>query len=240
MEHVAFKQLAQQSMPLNLGETVPNFEADTTIGKIKFHDFIGDSWAILFSHPSDYTPVCTTELGQVQKLIPEFQARGVKVSYLFICCKSARLLITFCIITSSFSVMKLIKRFVCDQVIALSCDSVQDHLGWIEDVKGYNGLSSFDYPIIADPTRELANQFGMIDAKLGMSGMPVTCRAVFIFGPDKKMKLQILYPASTGRNFAEVYYVSVAFARQLQHAFYSFVLFACVVETYSGADFARG
>lgn len=154
-------------MPLNLGDTVPNFEADTTAGKIQFHDFIGDSWAILFSHPSDYTPVCTTELGQVQKLIPEFQARGVKV-------------------------------------IALSCDSVADHLGWIEDVKGYNGLSSFDYPIIADPTRELANLFGMIDAKLGMSGMPVTCRAVFIFGPDKKMKLQILYPASTGRNFAEI------------------------------------
>ena len=87
----------------------------------------------------------------------------------------------------------------------MSCDSVEDHLGWIEDVKGYNGCSSFDFPIIADPTRELANHFGMIDAKLGMSGMPVTCRAVFIFGPDKKMKLQILYPASTGRNFAEVW-----------------------------------
>ncbi len=97
------------------------------------------------------------------------------------------------------------------QVIALSCDSVQDHLGWIEDVKGYNSLSSFDYPIIADPTRELANQFGMIDAKLGMSGMPVTCRAVFIVGPDKKMKLQILYPASTGRNFAEVQPPAAAF-----------------------------
>jgi alkyl hydroperoxide reductase subunit AhpC len=82
-------------------------------------------------------------------------------------------------------------------------------------VKGYNGLSSFDYPIIADPTRELANQFGMIDAKLGMSGMPVTCRAVFIFGPDKKMKLQILYPASTGRNFAEVCHDYLDFVEQL-------------------------
>jgi len=115
-------------------------------------------------------------------------------------------------------------RLTCNQVIALSCDSVADHLGWIEDVKGYNGLSSFDYPIIADPTRELANLFGMIDAKLGLSGMPVTCRAVFIFGPDKKMKLQILYPASTGRNFAEVGASAAIILLLLPQSFFNFII----------------
>eukprot|EP00794_Sanderia_malayensis_P015614 gene15617-17188_t len=145
-------------MPLNLGDQMPNFEVDTTIGKIKFHDWLGDSWGILFSHPADYTPVCTTELGKVEELMPEFQKRGIKV-------------------------------------IALSCDSVESHKGWIEDIKAYNNLSSFSYPIIADPERKIATELGMIDPdEKDSQGLPLTCRAVFILGPGKKSR----------RNFSEV------------------------------------
>ena len=156
-------------MGINLGDELPNFEADTTIGKIKFHDWLGGSWAILFSHPRDYTPVCTTELGRVIQLDEEFKKREIKL-------------------------------------IALSCDSVEDHLGWSKDIQAYVGCSGpFPYPIIADPERTIAKKLGMIDPdELDTKGMPLTCRAVFVIGPDKRLKLSILYPATTGRNFNEI------------------------------------
>jgi len=155
---------------VNLGDEFPNFEADTTHGKIKFHEWMGDSWAMLCSHPRDYTPVCTTELGKLVNLVPEFQKRSVKI-------------------------------------IALSVDSVEDHLGWGKDVMCYAGATGDElpYPIIADHGRDLSVKFGMLDPdEKDAAGMPLTCRAVFIVGPDKKLKLSILYPATTGRNFNEL------------------------------------
>jgi len=152
----------------NLGDVMPNFKAETNEGEIQFHDWIGDSWAILFSHPADYTPVCTTELGMANKLAPEFQKRGVKM-------------------------------------IALSCDTAESHNGWIADIKKYTCTEDFSFPIISDPSRELAVKLGMIDAdEKDKAGMPVTARAVFVIGPDKKLKLSLLYPATTGRNFDEI------------------------------------
>jgi len=151
-----------------LGDVFPNFEADTTDGKIKFHDWAGDSWVVLFSHPKDYTPVCTTELARVAKLKPEFEKRGIKL-------------------------------------IALSCDSVEDHIGWAKDISDYAGCGNLPYPIIADPTRELSIEFGMLDPEeKDGSGMPLSCRAVFVIDSAKKLKLSILYPATTGRNFDEI------------------------------------
>lgn len=159
------------AMPLNLGDTFPDFTADTTKGQISFHQYLGTSWGVLFSHPADFTPVCTTELGAVAKLIPEFQKRNVVVA-------------------------------------ALSCNSVESHQSWIKDIQSYSGLSAsgdFPYPIISDPQRELAVKLGMLDpVEKDKAGLPLTCRAVFIIGPDKKLKLSILYPATTGRNFSEV------------------------------------
>jgi len=153
----------------NLGDVFPDFSADTSHGKIQFHQAIGNGWAILFSHPADYTPVCTTELGMVVKLLPEFAKRSCKV-------------------------------------FALSCDSVESHKGWQKDVQAHSGSTGdFPYPIIADEKRELAVKFGMVDPdEKDAQGMPLTCRAVFIIGPDKKLKLSILYPATTGRNFDEI------------------------------------
>jgi 1-Cys peroxiredoxin 6 len=122
-------------------------------------------WGLLFSHPADFTPVCTTELGRFAQLQPEFDKRGVKL-------------------------------------IALSCDGVESHLKWIEDIKSHAKVSSFNYPIIADDKRELAVLLGMVDPEeKDAAGMPLTCRAVFVIGKDKKVKLSLLYPASTGRNF---------------------------------------
>jgi 1-Cys peroxiredoxin 6 len=155
-------------MPLKLGDVVPNFTTDTTVGEIDFHDWIGDGWAILFSHPADYTPVCTTELGRVQQLHAEFDKRGVKL-------------------------------------IALSCDTAESHHGWIKDILAYNKLDQFDYPIIADPSRDVATLYGMMDPdEKDAAGLPLTCRAVFVIGPGKKLKLSILYPATTGRDFSEI------------------------------------
>ncbi|CAO2637427.1 PRDX6 [Lemmus lemmus] len=161
---------------LLLGDEAPNFEANTTIGPIRFHDFLGDSWGILFSHPRDFTPVCTTELGRAAKLAPEFAKMNVKM-------------------------------------IALSIDSVEDHLAWSksppsQDINAYNGdepTEKLPFPIIDDKKRELAILLGMLDpSEKDEKGMPVTARVVFIFGPDKKLKLSILYPATTGRNFDEI------------------------------------
>lgn len=152
---------------VNLGDVFPNFKASTSDGEMQFHDFIKESWAILFSHPADYTPVCTTELSHAQKLFPEFEKRGVKMA-------------------------------------ALSCDDVDSHKGWINDIKFYTD-NKFNYPIIADPKRELAVQLGMVDPdEKDAAGLPLTCRAVFIIGPDAKLKLSLLYPATTGRNFDEI------------------------------------
>jgi len=146
---------------------MPDFKAETTNGTIQFHDWLGGSWAILFSHPLDYTPVCTTELSEAARLAPDFEKRGVKM-------------------------------------IALSCDEVDSHQGWIKDIDAYS-CGKFPFPIIADPKRDLGVQLGMIDAdEKDSKGMPVTARAVFIIGPDKKMKLSLLYPATTGRNFNEI------------------------------------
>ncbi|XP_015922579.1 peroxiredoxin-6 [Parasteatoda tepidariorum] len=155
---------------VNLGDLFPNFSADTTVGKIQFHDWIGESWAILFSHPADFTPVCTTELGRAAELAPEFEKRDVKL-------------------------------------IALSCDDVLSHKKWTEDIKAYACLKDvgFPFPIIADEKRELAVQLGMIDPdEKDKDGLPLTARAVFIVGPDKRLKLSMLYPATTGRNFDEI------------------------------------
>ncbi|KAK2835801.1 hypothetical protein Q5P01_016285 [Channa striata] len=155
---------------LLLGDEFPNFEADTTIGRIKFHDFLGSSWGILFSHPKDFTPVCTTELARAARISDEFKKRGVKM-------------------------------------IALSIDSVEDHRNWSKDVMAFNSEaeSPLPFPIIADDKRELAIKLGMLDPdEKDKDGMPLTARCVFVIGPDKKMKLSILYPATTGRNFDEL------------------------------------
>lgn len=158
-------------MGIHLGDTFPNFEANTTEGKIKFHDWLGDSWGILFSHPADYTPVCTTELGTMAQMAAEFEKRKVKV-------------------------------------IALSVDSVYDHECWSKDINAYIEKApekKLPFPIISDEKRDLAVQFGMLDpAERNKEGLPLTARAVFVIGPDKKMKLSILYPATTGRNFDEI------------------------------------
>lgn len=155
---------------VNLGDVFPNFSANTSEGKIDFHQWLGDSWAILFSHPADYTPVCTTELSRVVALTPEFEKRGVKL-------------------------------------IALSCDGVESHVGWGKDVMAVAGAKDkkLPYPIIADEDRKLAVELGMIDPdERTKEGLPLTARAVFVIGPDKKLKLSLLYPATTGRNFNEI------------------------------------
>ncbi|XP_034387640.1 peroxiredoxin-6 [Cyclopterus lumpus] len=155
---------------LLLGDEFPNFEADTTIGRIKLHDFLGSSWGILFSHPKDFTPVCTTELACASRISDEFKKRGVKM-------------------------------------IALSIDSVEDHHNWSKDVMAFNSAAetSLPFPIIADDKRELSVQLGMLDPdERDEDGMPLTARCVFVIGPDKKLKLSILYPATTGRNFDEL------------------------------------
>ncbi|XP_061895415.1 peroxiredoxin-6 [Entelurus aequoreus] len=153
-----------------LGDEFPNFEAETTIGRIKFHDFLGSSWGMLFSHPKDFTPVCTTELACAANISDKFTKRGVKM-------------------------------------IALSVDNVEDHRNWGKDVMAFNSqaASPLPFPIIADGTRELATQLGMLDPdEIDKDGIPLTARCVFVVGPDKRLKLSILYPATTGRNFDEL------------------------------------
>lgn len=155
-------------MSLKLGDTFPNYDFETTEGTIKFHDWVGDSWAILFSHPADYTPVCTTELGAVAKQASEFKELGVKL-------------------------------------IGFSIDSVDSHKGWIKDIEHYNKLEcgGFPYPIIAG-TRKQAVDLGMLDPdEVDKAGLPVTARCVFVL-KDKKLKLSLLYPATTGRNISEL------------------------------------
>lgn len=151
-------------MALQLGDTAPNFTAQTTEGNIDFHQWLGDSWGILFSHPADYTPVCTTELGTVAKIKGEFEKRNTKV-------------------------------------IALSVDPLEDHHGWIKDINETQN-TQVNFPIIADGDRKVSNLYDMVhpDSDAGT----LTVRSVFMIGPDKKIKLTLTYPASTGRNFAEI------------------------------------
>jgi len=150
-------------MALQLGDTAPDFEAQTTEGKIRFHDWIGDSWAVLFSHPKDFTPVCTTELGYMARIKPEFDKRGVKI-------------------------------------IGLSVDPVDRHADWSNDIKETQGTAP-NYPLIADPDRKVAELYDMIHPNALDN---LTVRSVFVIGPDKKIKLTLTYPASTGRNFDEI------------------------------------
>ncbi|HEV2982690.1 MAG TPA: peroxiredoxin [Solirubrobacteraceae bacterium] len=159
-------------MTLKLGDVAPDFEADTTEGRIKFHDWIGDSWAVLFSHPKDFTPVCTTELGYMAKINPDFEARNVKI-------------------------------------IGLSVDPMDRHEEWLNDIEQTQGARP-NYPIISDADFKVSKLYDMLPAEV--SGDPLdrtpadnqTVRNVFVIGPDKKLKLILVYPMTTGRNFDEV------------------------------------
>jgi thioredoxin-dependent peroxiredoxin len=159
-------------MALQLNDTAPDFEADTTEGRISFHDWIGDSWVVLFSHPKDFTPVCTTELGYMAKIKPEFDRRGVKI-------------------------------------IGLSVDPADRHEDWAKDIEETQGHAP-NYPLIGDPDFNVSKAYGMLPAST--EGDPLartpadnqTVRNVFVIGPDKKIKLILVYPMTTGRNFDEV------------------------------------
>ena len=150
-------------MSLRLGDPAPNFQAKTTAGDIDFYEFLGNSWGVLFSHPADFTPVCTTELGRTALLKEEFAKRNVKV-------------------------------------LAVSVDPLDKHVGWVKDINETQNCS-VDFPIIADEDRTVANLYGMIHPNASET---FTVRSLFVIGPDKKVKLTITYPASTGRNFNEV------------------------------------
>jgi alkyl hydroperoxide reductase subunit AhpC len=150
-------------MSLRLGDTAPNFTANTTEGIIDFHQWLGNSWGVLFSHPADYTPVCTTELGAVAKIKAEFRERNVKV-------------------------------------MAVSVDPLDSHRGWIKDINETQACT-MNFPIVADENRQVASAYDMIHPN---ADDKATVRSVFIIGPDKKIKLTLTYPASTGRNFAEI------------------------------------
>ena len=159
-------------MALTIGDNAPDFQAETTEGPISFHDWIGDSWAVLFSHPRDFTPVCSTELGYMASIKPEFDSRNVKI-------------------------------------IGLSTDPVANHEKWSEDIEAIGGTAP-NYPIVSDADHNVAKLYGMLPAEV--SGDPTertaaqnqTLRNVFVIGPDKKVKLVLIYPMTTGRNFDEV------------------------------------
>jgi len=159
-------------MALQIGDTAPDFEADTTEGRISFHDWMGDSWAVLFSHPKDFTPVCTTELGYMAAIKPEFDKRGVKI-------------------------------------IGLSVDPTGDHERWAKDIEETQGTAP-NYPIVADDDFRVSKMYGMLaastsgDANERTPADNQTVRNVFVIGPDKKIKLILVYPMTTGRNFDEV------------------------------------
>jgi len=159
-------------MTLQIGDTAPDFEADTTEGRIRFHDWIGDSWAVLFSHPKDFTPVCTTELGYMARLKPEFDKRNTRI-------------------------------------IGLSVDPIDSHAKWAKDIEETQGHAP-NYPMIGDHELKIAKAWGMLpasatgDASKRTAVDNQTVRNVFVIGPDKKIKLVLVYPMSTGRNFDEV------------------------------------
>jgi len=150
-------------MALQLGDIAPNFTAETTEGTVDFYEYLGDGWGVLFSHPKDFTPVCTTELGEVARLKGEFDKRNTKV-------------------------------------LGLSVDPVSSHEGWSQDITDATG-QKLNFPLIGDPDRKVSDLYGMIHPNANDT---LTVRSVFVIGPDKKVKLTITYPASTGRNFAEI------------------------------------
>lgn len=150
-------------MSLQLGDVAPNFRADTTVGEIDFHDYLGDSWGLLLSHPADFTPVCTTEIGRTSQLQDDFKKRNVKA-------------------------------------LVVSVDGVEDHQGWVRDVNEIH-QTQVDFPLIADQERSVANLYGMIHPNASET---MTVRSVFVIDPSKKVRLTLTYPASTGRNFAEI------------------------------------
>jgi alkyl hydroperoxide reductase subunit AhpC len=170
--HKRVRQAGDPAMTLSLNDVAPDFEAQTTEGKIRFHDWIGNNWVVLFSHPKDFTPVCTTELGYMARIKPEFDKRGVKI-------------------------------------IGLSVDPLERHSGWAKDIEETQGFAP-NYPIIADVDYNVSKLYGMLPAPV--SGDPTkrtpadnqTVRNVFVIGPDKKIKLILIYPMTTGRNFDEV------------------------------------
>ena len=172
-------------MPLRIGDEAPDFTAETTEGKIRFHEWVGNGWAILFSHPKDFTPVCTTELGYMARLKPEFEKRNTKI-------------------------------------LGLSIDSVDDHKKWAKDIEETQG-SKVNYPLIGDPTLTIAKLYDMIhpnasgEAKTRTATDNATVRSVFLIGPDKKIKLILTYPMSTGRNFDEVLRVLDAIQLTAKH-----------------------
>jgi thioredoxin-dependent peroxiredoxin len=159
-------------MALQINDVAPDFEADTTEGRIRFHEWIGNSWCVLFSHPKDFTPVCTTELGYMARIKPEFDKRNTKI-------------------------------------IGLSIDPVQDHTRWANDIRETQGYAP-NYPVIGDPDLKIAKLYGMLaatesgDSSKRTAADNQTVRNVFVIGPDKKLKLLIVYPMTTGRNFDEV------------------------------------
>jgi alkyl hydroperoxide reductase subunit AhpC len=155
--------MLRATMAIRLGDTAPDFTAQTTSGELSFHEWLGNSWGVLFSHPKDYTPVCTTELGEVARLKPEFDKRNVKVA-------------------------------------GLSVDPLEDHHGWAKDIAETQG-TALNFPLIADPDRTIANLYDMLHPNADNT---FTVRSVFVIGPDKKVKLTLTYPASTGRNFDEI------------------------------------
>jgi alkyl hydroperoxide reductase subunit AhpC len=173
-------------MALTIGDTAPDFEADTTEGRIKFHDWIGDGWAVLFSHPRNFTPVCTTELGYMASIKPDFDARGVKI-------------------------------------IGLSVDPLENHEKWAQDIAETQGTAP-NYPLIADSDFNVSKLYGMLGADV--EGDPTertpaqngTLRNVFVVGPDKKIKLVLIYPMTTGRNFDEVLRVIDSLQLTAKHA----------------------
>jgi thioredoxin-dependent peroxiredoxin len=173
-------------MPLRINDTTPNFDAETTQGKINFHDWIGDGWAVLFSHPKDYTPVCTTELGYMAGLEPEFKKRNTKI-------------------------------------IGLSVDPVDSHKGWAKDIEETQG-HAVNYPMIGDPELKIAKLYDMLPAEEGTTSEGrtaannATVRTVFVIGPDKKIKLMLVYPMTTGRNFDEVLRVLDSMQLTAKHA----------------------
>jgi thioredoxin-dependent peroxiredoxin len=175
----------EEQMALRIGDTAPDFRAETTEGTIDFHDWIGDSWAVLFSHPKDFTPVCTTELGYMAKIKPEFDRRNVKV-------------------------------------IGLSVDSTGDHEGWVKDIEETQGAAP-NYPIIGDEDFQVSKAYGMLPAEVGGEAADRTAadnqtvRNVFVIGPDKKVKLVLVYPMTTGRNFDEVLRVIDSLQLTAQH-----------------------
>src|SRR5689334_10146871 len=150
-------------MALQLGDEVPDFTAETTEGTISLYEYLGNGWGVLFSHPKDFTPVCTTELGRVSALKPEFEKRNVKV-------------------------------------MGLSVDPIDSHRSWAADIEETQG-HALNFPLIADPERKIANLYGMIHPNANDT---LTVRSVFVIGPDRKLKMSLTYPASTGRNFDEL------------------------------------